>query len=60
MLGTFSMTLRDVDTASFMDRVMLLTEQSSFTETRKVRDNNGTKFIYLSYPIVEVEDVFRY
>lgn len=58
MLGTFSMTLRDVDTASFMDRVMLLTEQSSFTETRKVRDNDGSKFIYLSYPIVEVEDVF--
>lgn len=58
LLGSASMTLRDIDVAGFMDRVTVDNETEIFSEVKKVRKSVDKTFIFLSYEIQDIEDVF--
>lgn len=59
LLGNISATLRDLDNASFMDRITLIGEKTTFSEVRKVRTTSTSQlFIFVSYEIEEIEDIF--
>ena len=63
-IGNISVSFRDIERASFMDRITLEDEESVFSEVKKVRTvgevGSEENFIFLSYPILSIEDVFIY
>lgn len=58
LVGNVSITLRDIEQAGFMDRITLLDEVAVFSEIRKIIQFNENNFIFLSYEIGNVEDIF--
>ena len=62
LLGNISVTFRDIEQSSFMDRITIEDESSVFSEVKEVRtvgeEGSEEKFIFLSYPILSIEDVF--
>lgn len=68
LIGNVSITLRDIEQAGFMDRITLNDEQAIFSEVRKIRTVSETiggqtvteHFIFLSYEVENIEDIFIY
>jgi len=63
LMGTVNITLRDIEKSGFMDRVTLTNEEAIFSEVKKIRQkelegDEFLNFIFLSYQIKQVEDVF--
>ena len=58
IIGNVSITLRDIEQAGFMDRITLTDEKAIFSEIREIRTSNEQNFIFLSYEIEEIEDIF--
>jgi len=61
-LGTVSVTTMDRDAVTYYDRITLANDYSSFSEVLRVRENDsdGQLFVFTSYKINEIEDVFLY
>jgi hypothetical protein len=59
LIGNISVSLLQMDNASFMDRITMMNEMATFSEVRKVKvTETGAKFIFTSYQIEEIEDIF--
>lgn len=61
LIGNISTTFRDIDQASFMDRITLENESTIYSEVRTIRTSGmGQKFVFLAYKIDTIEDVFLF
>ena len=60
MKGSVSVTLRDVERLSFMDKLVLKDKYSTMSEVRPVRTISGQKFIFTSYPVVDINTIFLF
>lgn len=58
LIGNVSVTLRDIDQAGFMDRITMNDETGIFSEVKKARVIGESVFVFLSYEIKEVQDVY--
>jgi len=58
--GTISITTREEERLSFMDKVTLKDRTSILSEVRPMRANGAQKFIFTSYAIVEIEGVYLF
>jgi hypothetical protein len=58
LIGTMSITLRDVERASFMDRVTFINETGIFSEVKTAYTVDTDTFIFLSYEAALIEDIF--
>lgn len=59
--GTVAVTVRDGERLSVMDKIILEDRTSLYGEIRDLRTyDDGTRFIFTTYPIDEVESVFLY
>lgn len=59
LIGSVSITFRDIDQASFMDRVTILGESTIFSQVCPVRSTVDSKmFIFTAYAIESIEDIF--
>lgn len=56
--GDVSITLRDVDRGAWMDRVTLVDDVSIFSEICSLRVSESSQFIFTSYEVRDIEDVF--
>jgi len=60
-LGTVSVTVRDIDSISYMDRITLLDTESSYSETLHPRIYNGNLFAFTTYGVVKrILNIYRY
>lgn len=60
MKGTAALTTRDIERMSFMDKIVLKDKYSVMSEVKRVRDTGTQKFIFASYPVVNVNILFLY
>lgn len=59
--GTVAVTVRDSERLSIMDKIVLEDMTSLYGELRDMRTyDDGTNFIFTTYPISEVESVFLF
>jgi hypothetical protein len=59
-LGTVNLTARDVDKLGYMDRVTVIDARSAFSETIYLKVFKGVHIGYVTYDIVEIEDIFMF
>jgi len=56
--GDVSITLREVDRAAWMDRITLIDDESILSEICTLRESETSKFIFTSYEVRSIEDLF--
>lgn len=56
--GDVSITVRDRDRLAWMDRITLVDDESIFQEICYLRQSEDSSFIFTSYEIKEIEDIF--
>jgi len=56
--GTIALTLRDTERLSFMDKVILKDKTSIMSEIQNVREVGSQKFIFASYPVNTISNIF--
>jgi hypothetical protein len=59
-MGTISATLRSIDKIAEMDRITFLDSVSKRSEKLEIREEDGQKFVFLSYKPNEILDVFYF
>lgn len=59
-VGTMSITVRDIERLSHMDKITFETRVSSISEVKKVLSNLTQKFIFCSYPVDKILNVFLF
>ena len=60
LVGTMSITLRDIERASFMDRITFIEETGIFSEVRTVVTQDTDNFVFLAYAAEVIEDIFMF
>lgn len=60
ILGTASITARDVDKLSYMDRITLLNTDTLHSQIIHPAIYQNKYFAYLDYPLIKVESVFMF
>lgn len=58
LMGTISITVRDEDRIAYMDRVTFSSRYTVFSEVLKVKDTGAQKFVFCSYRVQEIKNVF--
>lgn len=58
--GTVSLTLRDVEHLSFMDKIVLKDSASLLSEVRPIRVHEGQSFVFASYPVSSINSIFLF
>lgn len=58
LVGTMSVTLRDIERASFMDRITFINETGIFSEVKTAYTVDTDTFVFLSYEASSIEDIF--
>lgn len=59
-VGTISITVRDLERLNYMDKITFETRLSSMSEVKQILVNGLQKFVFCSYPVERVINVFLF
>jgi hypothetical protein len=60
LIGTIAVTVQNENKLSYMDKITMTGKTSIISEVKPVLENDGQKFIFCSYKVESINEVFLY